>query len=749
MDGVLGLNTYPLAPASQNPDLSRLCPPPKGPDGGMLLFPASSSAAAYNAASMLIFRLDQFSLRQATGKVLRNPPGAEPVKSGAMDTNGQLIPGVPEKSDNACRMSPDLWLSIVSRNSIRPVKILQADDSMFFASSGEHLPNKKLQHNTRTPATWYFSFVLFLILLGVHFRHSRTGGSLGRWLTPRQCDPAEKPLQWKAWILWFGGIILVGIYAVLASSDTPISDGGSCLTILLSTLQWIPFVGFAGLVGWDFWKRREEHLLCWLFLIFAVLAAAGSIGFALHIESGMVLWQQRALDLTSGVSPATPLLVLLLGLYVWFRYSLRGESLVDWRSPQLPTKTELPDRYYRLADSVECIRQKIRPYSPSWRQVDFAALVAVACLALTSVSFGPGHVPIRSLEGRSFDIVYSFLLGVSLVVLIGTLLRLIVLWFELRLMLAGLDRVGMKDALRRLNGFEWKTIWNPAWSVEKEGYRLIAREIQTIERLKVSLGLPDESQAGLYKPLRERIQEILGLRDDMIKIIRGPDECPSSPPSATQLIVPLKQIQRKFAETAGLLCKSFLDISWQHLPVGNDPEATEDDNSKSSVTEINVGTALIKVGASGEADPPPLDPSGLSHNSLRLAEEFVACVYANFLVTVLLRVRGLVFSIVAFYVCIIFSTISYPFEPAPELSTLAIVLFLFSAAAIGYVYEEMHRDPTLSRMTSTDPGKLDSEFWVKFVAAGIAPLIVLVTTVYPPFGHLLYTLVGPLLQALR
>jgi len=116
---------------------------------------------------------------------------------------------------------------------------------------------------------------------------------------------------------------------------------------------------------------------------------------------------------------------------------------------------------------------------------------------------------------------------------------------------------------------------------------------------------------------------------------------------------------------------------------------------------------------------------------------------------VLLRVRGLVFSAVTFYVCIIFSTISYPFEPAPELNTLAIALFLFAGVTIGYVYQEMHRDPTLSRMTSTDPGKLDSEFWVKFVAAGIAPLIVLVTTVYPPFGHLLYTLVGPLLQALR
>jgi len=52
-------------------------------------------------------------------------------------------------------------------------------------------------------------------------------------------------------------------------------------------------------------------------------------------------------------------------------------------------------------------------------------------------------------------------------------------------------------------------------------------------------------------------------------------------------------------------------------------------------------------------------------------------------------------------------------------------------------------------MTSTDPGKLDAAFWAKLVSAGIVPLVALVSTVYPPFGHLLYSLVGPLLQALR
>jgi len=740
LDGVLGLNTYPLSPSAMNTDLARWCNS-SGTDVAPPIFPASFSAALYNAASMLIFRLDEPALQKQ----------AEIFRSNS----------VPGKSDSPCSMSPDLYLTIVNRNSIRPIKILQTvTASTNFASSDIHLPNQTPQRNTRMPPTWYCSFLVCLILFYRHLRRSWTGGILGEWQTRTQFVPPGQPLGHKAWILWLGGIILIGMFSVLASANTPVAvltststpvTGGPTYqpSVLSTFVMWFFLVIFASFTCWDFWMRRGEHLLCGLFLIFSLLVPTAGICFALHGGMEMVLWQQRVLDITSGVSSATPMLVLLLGLYGWFWYSLRGASLVDWRCPQLPERTELPDdRYNALADSVECIRHAIGPFSTAWWKLDVASLIAVSFLALTSF-FGPTHVPIRSLEGLSFDVPYSFLLGLALVVLVATLLRLIALWLEFRRLLTGLDRAGLKDALRRLNGFEWKIIWNPAWSVQKEGYKLVAREIQTIERLGESLAPPADPKTDPVRPLKECIKEILDLRHKMIKISQGSEECPTSLPSATRLMVPFEQIQRKFAETAGLLCKLFLDRSWQHLPAESDTTSSGDEKAKSSCTEINIGTAVIKVGTAGEADPPPVDASGLSHISLRLAEEFVARVYSNFLVTVLLRVRGLVFSAVALYVCIVFSTISYPFQPAPELKTLAIALFLFAGGAIGYVYEEMHRDPTLSRMTSTDPGKLDSSFWVKFATAGIAPLVALASTVYPPFGHLLYTLVGPLLQALR
>jgi len=727
LDGVLGLSTYPLSPASMNANLAQLCN--ASVLGPPLIFPASSSAALYNAASMLIFNLGDAS----SPKLADQSRGA----------------GVPLLSDSPCKMSPDLYLTVMSRNSIRPIKVMEATGPMFFASSGLPLSKQIPQRDTAMPSTWYLFGMVVLVLVILHSRRSWTGGALGRWQTCAQFVPPGRPLGQKAWILWFGGIILIAIFVVLASPNTPVRrQPGYQSSLCLTILQWAVVFFFAVLASADFWRRRKERLLCFLFFIVALLVSGIGIWFAHHSEMEMILWQQRALELTSGVSPATPMLILLLGLYGWFWHSLRGESLVDWRCPQLPEKKELPPRYNRLAGVVGPIRRAIHPFCRSWLIPDIATLVGFLYLALVPF-YNPVHVPVRSLEGPFFDKAYSTLLGLALVFLIATLIRLIALWREFRWLLSGLDRVGLKDALRRLSGFEWKIIWNPAWSVEKEGYKLVAQEIQAIERLRENLEPPGDSKSDRYESLWERIKEILALRDELFSIPSSSGKRPNALPSATDLMVPFLKIQRKFAETAGLLCTSFLDESWQHLPVEERARDSGENSAGSSRPEINIGNAVIKLGTAGAGDLPPINPSGLSHISLRLAEQFVACVYANFLVTVLLRVRGMVFSSVILYVCIVFSTISYPFQPAPDLNMLAVVLFLFSGGAIGYVYEEMHRDPTLSRLTSTDPDKVDSAFWFKFAAAGIAPLVALVTVVYPPFGHLLYTLVGPLLQAFR
>jgi hypothetical protein len=202
-------------------------------------------------------------------------------------------------------------------------------------------------------------------------------------------------------------------------------------------------------------------------------------------------------------------------------------------------------------------------------------------------------------------------------------------------------------------------------------------------------------------------------------------------------------MQGELALTAGVLCKDFLDHSWKMLPADGGTESSREG------AQDSLGTTIVKVVTAERYDFLPEDPSGLSDKSLQLAGEFVACIYANFLATVLLRIRWLVFSTVVIYTAVVFSSVSYPFQPAPSISALALILFLFEGGVVGYVYEEMHRDVTLRRLTSTDPNKVDSAFWLKLISAGLLPLLGLLTALFPQVGHLLYTIVAPILQATR
>ena len=741
LNGVLGLNTYPLEPARFNP----LCTTPSG--GSTLLFTAPSIAAVYNATGALLTRLDKLSAPYSAtseGKLESKKGGARSANVERPQAFGQGA--TPDMSP--CGLSPDLWLSIVSGNTIYPIKTLkQSGSSAFFPMSIDQDRNGESQLDARVPITWVFAYILCLLALCRHAWLSWTGGYVGQWQTEGQFNTSEgtlkKPTRRRALILWLGGIILTTIFSVLASAWTtsPTSQEQLCP----DSLVYLPLLGFIVLLSVDFWTRRKEVLLASMFPIVSVGIAVAGRSYASWRAPGMVLWHQRALDLGSGISPTTPLLLVLVAAYLWFWYSFKAEALVDWRRPRLPRQDQLPTLLRQLSEeSAGAIRSIICSFSIPW--VALVALAAAVCLGLPSLFTDPGHVPIRSLEGRLFDLTYSVILGLAVALFVATLLRLLLVWKQLRSILTALDRFGFSGALERLTGFEWHTIWNPTWSTKNEGYKLISHEIQTIDCLEASLGAKADTEAAVLTQLRGDIKSIFDLRVTLAGILQTKGL--SAAARSFALMPDFSKIQEKFAETAGHLITSYLDSSWKSSAAQAGSGASGSQAEKSGM-RISVGTAVINVGTVSGPGAPKIDESPLSEKSTRLAEEFVACVYANFLVSVLLRIRGLVFSAVAIYACIVFSTIFYPFEPAPTLSVLAGGLFVFGAVAVGYVYEEMHRDATLSRMTSSGPGKLDSGFWIKFVSAGIVPLVGLLASLFPTVGYFLYSAVEPLLQALR
>jgi archaellum biogenesis protein FlaJ (TadC family) len=113
------------------------------------------------------------------------------------------------------------------------------------------------------------------------------------------------------------------------------------------------------------------------------------------------------------------------------------------------------------------------------------------------------------------------------------------------------------------------------------------------------------------------------------------------------------------------------------------------------------------------------------------------------------RMRTLVLGIVWLFVAVTVSVSTYPFDPRLALSGTMICLFLVLGIIISLVYADMHRDTTLSHVTNTNPGELDTEFWVKLIGFGVAPFVGLLTTVFPEVADFVFSWLQPGLASLK
>jgi hypothetical protein len=131
------------------------------------------------------------------------------------------------------------------------------------------------------------------------------------------------------------------------------------------------------------------------------------------------------------------------------------------------------------------------------------------------------------------------------------------------------------------------------------------------------------------------------------------------------------------------------------------------------------------------------------------AEEFAVLPFVGFIQNILGRFRSVAMGILALFVAATLALSSYPFDPIPIIGAIFLVVFVVAGSGIAIVFAGLHRDATISRLTSTSPGELGIEFWVKIVAFGVGPLIGLLTTLYPSMMEFIISFLQPGAQAVR
>src|SRR4029077_7852813 len=369
-------------------------------------------------------------------------------------------------------------------------------------------------------------------------------------------------------------------------------------------------------------------------------------------------------------------------------------------------------------------------------------LPASITILLSLVVIGVHH-PVRSLEGSGYDVVYGLCVVFAAFVMLCELFRLLVVWLEVRRLLIAFERLPLRRAFQRMKGSSTGALWRLGGSAFEDFLPIVAREVEALVRLKNSS--PHDSELNQVLKSTDEVHKELGVW--VQKLQQKPVENKSTTETGNlnsrmhsgALAVRsyfsrtgieasksgkamINSLQAQLASTCAETLK-YLNVAWDKEATPVIPDHEDCEHNKSAGSEI----------------PSPT----------RFAEDFVCLFYFNFIASVFMRMRTLVMTIAGIYVLMLLSFSCYPFEPKAAFHTLTILLFLLIVGLVGFVFAQMHRDATLSRITNTKPGELGLDFWIRLVSFAAVPLFSLLTAQFPGMSGLLFSWMQPALQALK
>jgi hypothetical protein len=468
----------------------------------------------------------------------------------------------------------------------------------------------------------------------------------------------------------------------------------------------------------------------------------------------------RAINLTTGVSPLVPLVALIAGLYGWFWYSLQGLALFGEMRPQLPKADSLQILQPKQEGHAEvrrgnllrrlstegapvAIEDQSSPFALEALQVACTCFVLIVAMAW----FAFGYPPIRSLGSNDYSVVFDLWLALCISILLANAWQLSHVWFKLRQMLQFLDKLPLRRTMGAFQGFSWGSAWKMSGNVGDMRYKFVFRRLESLAHLRTSLLEWEEKRQEVAKPAICGIPDIeLPSACGWIKLIDETRQerakfaewySTHSDDANDRRVLGFRSLQESLAETAGVMLTQLLMPAWRN-------------ESESLVLDLSGGA---ETGGNEKEEKDKADPCARSVARLpahiRNAEELVCLVYMAFIQNILGRLRSLIMSMICLFIAITVAIASYPFDPRPLLSGIVVLLFAILSLTIIMVYAQMHRDTTLSNLTSTTPGELGSDFWIKLIGFGVGPVLGLIASVFPEFTDVLFSWVQPGLGSIK
>jgi len=517
-----------------------------------------------------------------------------------------------------------------------------------------------------------------------------------------------------------------------------------------------------------------------------VTIALAGIGLYLHYwHTAPVLLRYRLVNLSNGVTPLTPALLLLgAGYLACLSQSQRLSNYcrhIYGCGPFLLSALE-KDKY--LGCCAKCFDAECGASEPSagsrpagtisaalghfWinKPTCVSAFIVVCA---TCVYVGYNH-PVLSLEGWKFDAAMFFGLGASTFVLAIGVIRLLRLWIDMRHILRQLELHPMREAfsaigsrltwrslwlidrrqvassmaleyLRRLTWVRWKKTFTAGYLDAIRGpkgpsWNWVTTELDACrtEAEDPTGPLDPDPQSHLSNAATILVQQVflaiwkLGVTkiDDSKRDIKEQDRW-----------APLVRM----LEDAAAQVKPAVDLK-AAPSLGLTLSATSDDGSQGSIS--------LKTAPSGDlATPPPPVEDCLEW--LQTAERFVALRFPAYFQPILLHMRSTIAYVTAGYLLLLICIASYPFQPRRLLLTICFVLLAFFVGSMMWVLIQIQRDPILSRLSGTTAGKVEwnREFILQVLTYGVLPTVGLLATMFPALGSGFLNWLEPFMRVFR
>lgn len=699
LNGTLAVTTYPLI--SRNADWTEPSHRQLSPD----VFSSRMSQGIYNA---VLFQLDPVShtgVREYT----------DPVS---------YLEG------NSANDRPPLWLTIVGRTGLWPMS-RSRNDSPDRQPAPSPVAAKDAVGKVRGGLTFDppDGFSLFveaglLIWALIHLfgltRQKKAQFSWFRQFLIRDLRPnvaLSQHAQHQTYYLLCATLTLGAMLELIAIPPICLASNGHIAFVKSELIPYLfplfyLLVGLTGLAltAYAIWIARRPilkglpltYVLPSWFLYVATILAWAYLNWRRDGEG--LFFAERSFSLSNRVSPLLPVELLLLMYYMWSWAFIRKVRLSESKQVQIPMLTLLGPSGHGLEEYWHDLLAATDDivFNPKIGKVIFGTFIGVSLIVLR-----PWET-LRSVEGKSYDaLVVSLVLFICLLIVMvwG---RYLFMWNRLRRILRGLERGPLRRAFSR---FPDTYAWTPLWyeDAERRAYAISARSLECIQAL-VARGGSTAVDVELCDRMSQAFETVVSFDTDY--------------GDADDRSAAIRQLQDIFHAAACDILKHDLAAHWARGG-GSDTldKIAEENPEKSELT--------------------------LADQRRLLAEEFVALRFVGLIHYQSSQLKNLVALLGVGFVLAVAAVGSYPFLAARLCVWSLAAAFVVFGAAVVISFAQMDRDAILSRLNGTVAGKLDLSFYLRALSYGGLPLLTLLASEFPSFGHSLMAWVEPTLTALH